>query len=121
MGSMRLVFRRFYKGRLLFFIMGNILFKVHKSYRLVVAICDKAVYGRKLLEGKKILDLTGQFFQGEEVSETELKEKIIDYVKEDATFNIVGEKSIGVAKELEIVKDEGIIEVEGIPFALILL
>jgi len=100
--------------------MGEILFKIHKSYRLVVAICDKSVYGRKLVEGNRQLDLTGPFFQGDEVSEKELKEKITDCFKEDATFNIVGEKSIRVAKELEIVKDEGVIEIEGVPFALVL-
>lgn len=100
--------------------MGDVLFKIHKSYRLVVAICDKDVYGRKLSEGIKQLDLTGPFFQGDEVDETELRERIIDVVKEDATFNIVGSKSIGVAKELELIKDEGIIEIEGVPFALVL-
>ena len=98
----------------------DVLFKVHKSYRLVVAICDKDVYGRKLVDGARQLDLTGQFFEGEEVSGDELKGRIIDYVKEDATFNIVGEKSIKVAKELEIVKDEGVMEIESVPFALIL-
>jgi len=100
--------------------MGDILFKVHKSYRLVVAICDKDVYGRKLIEGERVLDLTGPFFQGDEITVDELKEKISDCFKEDATFNIVGENSIRVAKELEIVKDEGIIEIEGVPFALVL-
>ncbi|MBU2576110.1 MAG: DUF424 family protein [Nanoarchaeota archaeon] len=100
--------------------MGEILFKIHKSYRLVVAICDKDVYGRILSEGIKQLDLTGPFFQGDEVDEVELKEKIIDCTKEDATFNIVGEKSIRVAKDLGLIKDEGIIEVEGVPFALVL-
>jgi hypothetical protein len=100
--------------------MGEILFKIHKSYRLVVAICDKDVYGRKLVEGVKQLDLTGPFFKGDEVDEVELKERITDAAKEDATFNIVGSKSVGVAKEMGIVKDEGVMEVEGVPFALIL-
>ena len=100
--------------------MGDIFFKIHKSYRLVVAVCDKDVYGRKLVDGNRQLDLTSQFFEGEEVSETELKERMTDVAKEDATFNIVGEKSIKVAKELEIVRDEGVIEIEGVPFALVL-
>jgi len=100
--------------------MGEILFKVHKSYRLVVAICDKDIYGRKLVEGNRQLDLTGPFFQGEEVDEAELKEKIIDCSKEDATFNIVGSRSVGVAKEIGLVKDEGILKVENVPFALVL-
>jgi len=100
--------------------MGDYLFKIHKSYRLVVAICDKDVYGKMLTEGIRQLDLTGSFFQGEEVDEAGLKEKIIDCSKEDATFNIVGKNSIRIAKEIELIKDEGVLEIEGVPFALVL-
>jgi hypothetical protein len=109
-----------YKARELFFVMGDIFFKIHKSYRLVVAICDKEIYGRKLIDGKRQLDLTGPFFKGDEVDENELRKRITDSFKEDATFNIVGEKSVRIAKELEIVKDEGVIEIDGVPFALVL-
>lgn len=101
--------------------MGDILFKVHKSYRWVVAICDKNIYGRKLLDGRRALDLTGPFFNGEVLSESELKEKIEDCAREDATFNVVGEDSIRVAKEVGLIKDEGVIVIEGVPFALVLL
>jgi len=100
--------------------MGDILFKIHKSYREVVAICDKDVYGRNLSEGEKALDLTGPFFKGEEISEEEAGERIIDCVKEDATFNLVGEKVIKIAKEVGLIKDEGVLKVEGVPFALVL-
>ena len=102
-------------------MMGDYLFKVHESYRWVVAVCDKDVYGRKLVDGERQLDLTGPFFEGEEVDEDGLRERIVDCVKEDATFNIVGVRSVGVAKSLGIVKDEGVIEIEGVPFALVLL
>ena len=40
---------------------------------------------------------------------------------EDATFNFVGERSVKIAKDLGIVDNESIIEIEGIPFALVLL
>ena len=101
--------------------MVKILFKIHKSYRLVVAICDKDIYGRKLIDDNRQLDLTGPFFQGEEVSEEELREKMIDCAKEDATFNIVGSRSVSVAKKIGLVVDEGVIEIGGVPFALVLL
>jgi len=110
-----------YKVKDSFSSMGDILFKIHKSYRLVVAICDKDVYGRKLVEGMRQLDLTGPFFQGDEVSEDELKEMMTDVAKEDATFNIVGSKSIGVAKELGLVRDKGVVVIDKVPFALVLL
>ncbi len=100
---------------------GEILVKIHKSHRIVVAICDKNLYGRILEDGDKSLDLTTSFFDGESVSSQELKEIIINYAKEDATFNIVGEKSIAIAKEIGIIKDEGIMRIASVPFALVLL
>jgi uncharacterized protein len=99
----------------------DILFRIHKSYRWVVAVCDKELYGKKLIEDKAQLDLTGEFFNGEVLGSEETKRRMIDANKEDATFNIVGEKSVSIAKELGFIKEEGILEVQGVPFALVLL
>lgn len=101
--------------------MGGLLFKIHESYRWVVSLCDKDLYGRKLKEGVKALDLTGPFFKGEEMDETQVKEEITRLTKEDATFNIVGHRSVKIALELGIVESEGVLKVEGVPFALVLL
>ncbi len=99
----------------------NILLKVHKSYRLVVAICDKELYGKSFVENNKKIDLSGEFFNGEEMTEEEIKQNIIRYLKEDATLNIVGENSVNFAKELGIINDEGVTTIDGIPLALVLL
>ena len=101
--------------------MGEILLKVHESYRWVVAVCDKDVFGRKLIDGKRVLDLSGRFFEGDCMSEDKAREEIVRCAREDATFNFVGEKSVAIAKKLGIVKNEGIVFIEGIPFALVLL
>ncbi|MCR4284744.1 MAG: DUF424 family protein [archaeon] len=99
----------------------NILLKVHDSYRTVVAICDKELLGKLLTEGIKQLDLTGPFFQGEEMSSKEVKKAIEKYLYEDATFNIVGENSIKLAKEMGIITEEGVLDIDGIPFSLVLV
>jgi hypothetical protein len=101
--------------------MGDILLKVHESYRWVVAVCDKDVFGRKLVDGNRVLDVSGEFFNGEKMSESEAVDEIVRCNREDATFNFVGEESVDLAKRLGIVKDEGVIEIEGVPFALVLL
>ncbi len=101
--------------------MDNILLKIHKSYRWVVAVCDKDVFGQKLIEGKRALDVSGEFFNGKLISDEKATEEIIRCNREDATFNFVGEKSVSIAKELGLVKDEGIVEIQGVPFALLLL
>ncbi|MDH3353504.1 MAG: DUF424 family protein [Nanoarchaeota archaeon] len=101
--------------------MDDILLKVHESYRWVVAVCDKDIYGRKLVDGNRVLDLSGEFFNGDEMGKEEASREIIRCDKEDATFNFVGEKSVGIAKKLGLVEDEGVIMIEGVPFALVLL
>jgi uncharacterized protein len=95
--------------------------KIHKSYRWVVAICDVDLFGKKLVEGERVLDLSGRFFDGEAMDKEEAKRLIIDANGEDATFNVVGKRSVLLAKELGLVKEEGIIEIAEVPFALVLL
>ena len=97
------------------------LVKIHKSYRLVVAICDSDLLGKKFEEGNKQLDMTGAFFKGEEKTKEELKEIIEDCEREDATFFIVGKESVSLCKEINLVKEEGVKEVSGVPVALTLL
>ena len=104
---------------------GKILIKVHKSYRWVVAVCDEDVFGRKLKqsggEKNRVLDVSGQFFNGDAVGEDVAREEIMRWEAEDATFNFVGMKSVGLAKELGLVDDVGIIEIDSVPVALVLL
>ena len=97
------------------------LIKIHKSYRLVVAICDSDLLGKRLEEGDKQLDMTGNFFKGDEKTKEELKEIIEDCVREDATFFIVGNESVSVCKEVGLVINEGVKEISGVPVALTLL
>ena len=100
--------------------MENILLKIHESYRWVVAVCDKDVFGLKLKEDKRSLDVSGEFFNGDLIGEEKAKEEIVRCNNEDATFNFVGEASVRIAKELGLVKDEGIVRIDGVPFALVL-
>lgn len=101
--------------------MDNILLKIHESYRWVVAVCDKDVFGRKLVEGEKVLDVSGEFFNGKLMSDEKVKKEIIRCNHEDATFNFVGKHSVEIAKKLGIVKDSGVAKIQEVPFALILV
>ena len=99
----------------------EILIKIHKSYRWVVALCDSDLIGKTLEQGKICLQITERFFKGDEYEPPKLKEIIHDCLVEDATFYIVGEKSVKLAKYLEIIDEKGIKNINGVPFALILL
>jgi len=100
---------------------NDILFKIHKSYRWVVAMCDEELVGKVFTEGIKQLDLSGPFFKGELIDKKKLRAEIFRCVREDATFNIVGERSVEIAKKFGLVKEGGIFRVDNIPFVLILL
>jgi len=70
------------------------LIKIHKSYRDVVSICDSDLLGKFFEENEFQLDVKESFYNGEEKTEEEVSEIIQDLSREDATFNIVGEKFI---------------------------
>jgi len=97
------------------------LIKIHKSYRDVVAICDSELLGKYFEEGNFQLDLKESFFGGENKSPEEIIEIIRYYSAEDATFNIVGKKSVNAAIQAGIISSDGIKKIRGIPFALVLL
>lgn len=95
-------------------------FKIHESYRDVIAICDSELIGKTFEEGKLSLEIKESFFKGEKISEEKLIRLMGNMSKEDATFNIVGEKSVNVAIKSGIISNDNVIKVQGIPFVLIL-
>ena len=95
-------------------------FKIHRAYRDIVAICDSNLIGKRFEEGKFQLDVKENFFKGEEVSEDRIIEIINDMSMEDATFNIIGKNSTNTALKTGLITEEGIKEISGIPFALVL-
>lgn len=96
-------------------------FKIHKSYRVVVAICDSDLVGRYFEEGMFQLDVKESFYRGQEAPEEEIAKLMKRWSVEDSTFNIVGEKSVSLAIELGLIAGEGIKRIQNIPFAMVLL
>ncbi|VVB83289.1 Uncharacterised protein [uncultured archaeon] len=97
------------------------LIKIIKSQRDIVAVCDSELIGKKFEEGKLQIDVKENFFRGEEVDEQKAMDIMEKMAREDATFYIVGEKSIQAALEVGVIAEEGIISIQGIPVSLVLL
>ena len=97
------------------------IINIIKSYRDVVAICDSELLGKYFEEDKFQLDIKESFFKGEEKSEEEVMKVIQNMKKEDATFNIVGERATNIAIKSGIVSKDSVRTIGGVPFALILL
>ena len=97
------------------------LVNVIKSYRIVVAVWDEELLGKKFESETAQLDVKESFYKGEEKSFEETIELMKSLSREDATFNIVGEKSVAAAIESGIIGKENVDSVAGIPYVLILI
>jgi|TARA_Y100000310_G_C20573538_1_gene759296 hypothetical protein len=99
--------------------------KIHKSHRTLVAVCDSNLIGKKFEEefekGVKQLDITENFYKGEEKSYSEVLEIMKTQSVEDSTFNIVGPESIKAAEEAGIIPKNSYLTIQEIPYALVLL
>jgi hypothetical protein len=89
-----------------------------KSSRYVVGLADEELIGKKFEEGKLQLDVKESFYKGEKKSKEEIKDILIKMKIEDATFNIVGDKSVKLALEEGIIIEENVSEIKGIKFAM---
>ena len=97
------------------------LIKIHKGYRKTVALSDTNLLNQTFTEDNKEITIHQHFFEGEEKTKEEIIPLIQDLQKEDSTFNIVGKESIQSAIDAGMIKQEGIMTIDNIPIALILL
>ena len=95
--------------------------KIHNTYRDIIAICDSNLIGRKFEQGKFQLDCKESFYKGERYEAKKVKEIIKKMSEEDATFNIIGKKSVNCALKTGIITKEGIKKIQNVPFALVSL
>lgn len=95
--------------------------KIHEGYRKTVALADTNLIGKSFEQDIMEIKIRENFFKGKEKNKQETIKILKDMAKEDATFNIVGEESIQTALEAGIIDKKGIIKIDNIPVALVLL
>lgn len=78
--------------------------------RIVFAICDDELKGKKFTQGRLQLDLSGSFYAG-------VPSDPNDLIKDlgNCTVNIVGKKSIAVLEKAGILSSKNAITIDGIP------
>jgi uncharacterized protein len=92
--------------------------KIHDAYRKIVAVCDSDIIGKTFTEGIRQIEVRTNFYKGEEKNNSEVIKIMKDLNQEDATFNLVGEKTVELALEAGVISEHGIIKIEGVPVAL---
>lgn len=89
--------------------------KQHKTAdgKIILAVCDSELIGKKIVQGNLQLDLTSNFYKGEEMNE----EKIKELFKTAYCVNMVGEKSVQLGIKQGIVDKKRVIKIKEIPHA----
>ena len=89
--------------------------KKHKTHdgRLILAVCDSDLIGKKFNEGDMQLDLCSDFYQGEERSD----EDIAKLFRCAYVVNLVGEKAVNLGLKEKIIDKAHVIQIKKIPHA----
>ena len=89
--------------------------KAHKTEggKLLLAVCDSDIIGKVFEEGRKQLDLSSDFYKGEEMSNQETA----DLMRNAYMLNLVGKNSVTLAINEDLISGEHIEEIDGIPYA----
>jgi hypothetical protein len=84
-----------------------------KRHANVLAACDANLLGKRFEEKELVLDVKESFYMGELVEEDELAALLTSA----RNINLVGEKTIRVAKKNKMVGSIG--RIKGVPYAMI--
>ncbi len=84
-----------------------------KDGEVVMAICDCDILGKKIQDGRLILDISREFFGGDKMS----KEAAIDILKSATIANFVGRIAVKCGIEAGLVHRDAIITIGGVPHA----
>jgi hypothetical protein len=81
----------------------------------LLAACDCEVFGKIIEDSEIVLDLTGRFYDGPEVSEEEFR----NMLAQATSANLVGKKAVSIAVEQSEVELTNVMEIAGVPHALL--
>ena len=87
--------------------------KHYAEKKLLLAIADSDLIGKKFEENNRQLDLTGSFYKGDKLNEKET----MKLIKEAYILNIIGEKSVNFILKQGLIEKKNIIYIQKIPHA----
>jgi len=88
--------------------------KVHSDgANSVLAVCDSALLGKTLSDGKIEFCVSESFYAGEEIE----REKLLELLEEHDNINLVGTECVNAAIEKGLISKKSIIRIEGVPHA----
>lgn len=95
-----------------------ILAKVHKADdRVVLALCDSELFGKRFTESEKQLDLTSEFFRGEPVE----KDFLEQLVHGASCILAIGKEAIAALVGMGVLQEKETKTLAGIPYTHLVL
>ena len=95
-----------------------ILAKTHTADgKVMLALCDKNLIGKSYEQGKAVLDLKSDFYNGEEMDvETIMKHVYASYI-----INAVGQETINLLLHKNLIDNSDIKTIQDIPYTLVIV
>lgn len=94
--------------------MTQMIIKLHKNdAKIVAAVCDSELLGKKFEEGTRQLDMTSDFFRGEDKPDIEVG----DMVRNSDCVNLVGKNAIRLGLDEGVIEQGQVKTIAGIPYA----
>lgn len=87
--------------------------KIHTNERCkLLAVCDEKLLGSSFKEGKMSIKVEDSFYNGEIKTEKEVEELLPSF----DNFVVIGDESVRLLLELELVSEDQIIHIQGVPY-----
>jgi hypothetical protein len=86
---------------------------------LLVSVCDADCLGETFAEGKFTLEVTEEFYGGDE-AERAGPDVAVDALSRAMTANVVGERAVSVAIEAGLIDEDRVLDVDGTRHAQLL-
>jgi len=90
----------------------------HRDGRTIVAVADQNLLGKKFEEDGKQLDLTGDFYKGEPMTDTN---GISDLLRNADIVNVVGKEAVQLSLDEDVIEEDQVITIDNIPHAQVAL
>ena len=85
---------------------------------MILAVCDSDVHGKRFEDGKAVLDLSSEFYNGEEKN----AEETAALMEKAYAVNAVGKESVKIViNELGLAKKEAVKTIKGAPHVQVLM
>ena len=86
----------------------------HKDHRTVVAVCDSAIIGQLFEDGELQLDLSGDFYRGDEYEDASI---VGDLIRNADSVNLVGDEAIKLGLMEGVIDPDHVRVISGVPHA----